>query len=81
MEDLSCGFNILDKCERNYFEIVDTSHQINKICKNVYDQNSHGYFIDMMKQDHLKDVLQNITSIVKNDIDSGINQVAHHYCP
>lgn len=78
MEDLSYGFNYLDKCKRNYSEIIDTSHQIGKICSNVHDQNSHGYNIDIIKQNDLKDFLQNISSLIKSDIDSGINQVV--YC-
>jgi len=80
MEDLSHGFNILNKCERNYSEIINTFHQIDEICSNVFDQNSHGYNTDIMKQNDLKDFLQNTTSLIKSDIDSGINQVVHRYC-
>jgi len=79
MEDLSYGFNILNKCEKNYSEIINTSHQIDEVCNNVFDQNSHGYNTDIIKQNDLKDFLQNIMSLIKRDIDSGINQVVHRY--
>ncbi|XP_011631221.2 kinesin-like protein Klp61F [Pogonomyrmex barbatus] len=74
MADLSCGFNFLNKCKESYSEIINTSYQIDEVCNNVYDQNSHNYSRDIIKQNDLKDFLQNITSIIKNDIDSGINQ-------
>lgn len=80
MGDLSCGLNILDKCERNYSKIIDTSHRIDEACSNVYDQSLHGYNIDIIKQNDLKDFLQNITSLIKSDIDSSINQVVRYYC-
>jgi len=53
MEDLSYGFNILNKCERNYSEIINTSHQIDEICSNVFDQNSHDYNTEIIKQNDL----------------------------
>ncbi|KAL6255389.1 hypothetical protein P5V15_013726 [Pogonomyrmex californicus] len=74
MADLSCGFNLLNKCKESYSEIINTSYQIDEVCNNVYDQNLHNYSRDIIKQNDLKDFLQNITSIIKNDIDSGINQ-------
>jgi len=80
MEDLSHGFNILNKCESNYSEIINTSYQIDEICGNVFDQNSHDYNTDIIKQNDLKDSLQNITSLIKSDIDSGMNQVVRRYC-
>ncbi|XP_077260726.1 kinesin-like protein Klp61F isoform X2 [Temnothorax americanus] len=75
MKNLSRGFNLLDKCERDYSEIIDTSHRIDETCSNVYDQSSHGYNTDIIKQNDLKDFLQNNTLIIKSNIDSGVNQM------
>lgn len=74
MENLLCKFRSLNECnsERNS-EIIDASHQIDKICTSMYDY-AQVYSVDMNEQKHLKNSLENISQ-VKSDVDHNFDQV------
>lgn len=76
MKTVSDNLNILDNCDTiRYSEIAKTSHQIDEVCNNVYDQHVHGYNAEVVKQNDLKGFLHCTASLIKNDIDGVINQV------
>ncbi|XP_012231928.1 kinesin-like protein Klp61F [Linepithema humile] len=72
MENLLCKFRPLNEHDRNS-KIIDASCQIDEICTNIYDH-TQVYSVDMNKQKHLKNSLENISQ-AKSDIDHNFDQM------
>lgn len=78
MEDLSHECNLLDNCETSYFENINKSHQVDKICSKMRDQTLQYYDADLTEQNHFRDFLDVTQSSIESNIDDNVTKVIYH---